>query len=126
MFIRWQKYRSVAYWKKNTPITRIKAVLIEAVRIDGEPRQKHIALIASYQPSQLDQISTRSIFWRHARQQLDRIGDQITPEDRSKVEAALAQRVSPTTAAEDAALERESEEALQRERPGRASLSASG
>src|SRR6476469_8506204 len=108
MFIRWQKYRSVAYWKKNTPITCIKAVLIEAVRIDGEPRQKHIALIASYQPSKLDQISTRSIFWRHARERLERIGDQITPGERRKIEAALAQRVPPTTAAEDAALDRES------------------
>jgi hypothetical protein len=51
--------------------------------------------------------STRSTFWRDARQRLDRISSQITPADRSKVEAALAQRVPPTTAAEDAALLRE-------------------
>ena len=88
------------------------------MRIDGEPRQKHIALIASYQPSKLDQISTRSIFWRHARERLERIGDQIMPDERSKIEAALAPRVPPTTAAEDAAMDRESEEALQRERAG--------
>jgi hypothetical protein len=50
----------------------------------------------------------RSTFWRDARQRLDRISTRITPADRSKVEAALAQRVPPTTATEDAVLLRES------------------
>ena len=103
MFIRWQKCRSVARWQ--SPITRFKAVLFEEVRIDGKPRQKHIASIASFEEGKLDQISARSGFWRHARKQLDRIGNKITPADRSKIEAALAQRVPPTTPAEDAALD---------------------
>jgi hypothetical protein len=35
MFIRWQKYRSVALWHRGEPpIKRIKAVLVEAVRIE--------------------------------------------------------------------------------------------
>ena len=66
-------------------------------RIDGKPRQRHVAFIASYEAKKLDQIGTRSTFWRHARQRLDQIGNQITPADRSKIEAALAQRVQPTT-----------------------------
>ena len=98
MFIRWQKYRSVALWHRGKPpIKRVKAILVETVRIDGKPRQKHVAFIASYEANKLDQISTRSTFWRHARQRLDQIGNQITPADRSKIEAALAQRVPPTT-----------------------------
>ena len=98
MFIRWQKYRSVALWHRGKPpITRVKAILVETVRIDGKPRQKHVAFIASYEANKLDQISTRSTFWRDARQRLDQIGNQTTPADRSKVEAALAQRVPPTT-----------------------------
>jgi hypothetical protein len=52
---------------------------------------------ACHTSAQLDQISMRSTFWRHARQRLDQIGNQITPADRSKIEAALAQRVQPTT-----------------------------
>jgi hypothetical protein len=104
MFISWQKYRSVALWHRGEPpIKRVKAVLVEAVRIDGKPRQKHVAFIASYQHGTLDQISTGSMFWHDARQRLDQISSQITPHDRSMIEAALAQRVDPTTAAEDAA-----------------------
>jgi hypothetical protein len=98
MFIRWQNYRSVALWHRGKPpITRVKAILVETVRTDGKPRQRHVAFIASYEANKLDQISTRSTFWRHARQRLDQIGNQITPADRSKIEAALAQRVQPTT-----------------------------
>ena len=115
MFIRWQKYRSVALWhRRKPPITRVKAILVETVRIDGKPRQKHVAFIASYQDGRLDLIGTGSTFWRDARQRLDRISNQITPADHSKVEAALAQRVPPTTAAEDEPQQREADEGVQR------------
>ena len=43
----------------------------------------------------------------------------VTPADRSKIEAALAQRVQPTTATEDAAQQRQADEGVQR--VGRAS-----
>ena len=52
---------------------------------------------ASYEANKFDEICARSTFWRHARQRLDQIGNQITPADRSMIEAALAQRVQPTT-----------------------------
>ena len=107
MYIRWQKYRSVALWHRGEPpITRVKAVLVEMARIDRKPRQKHVAFIASYEAGTLDQISTRSTFWHHARQRLNQISNQITPHDRSMIEAALARRVPPTTAAEDEAHQR--------------------
>ena len=46
-------------------------------------------------------------FWRDARKRLDQLGNRITAQDRSKIEAALAQRVTPTTAAEEDAFDRE-------------------
>jgi hypothetical protein len=91
---------------KGEPRSDVKAILVESVRIDGKPRQRHVAFIASYEANKLDQIRTRSTFWRHARQRPDQIDNQITPADRSKVEGALAQRV-PRTTAEDAVLLRE-------------------
>jgi hypothetical protein len=107
MYIRWQKYRSVAFWHRGEPpITRVKAVLVEMARIDRKPRQKHRRLHRRYEAGTLDQISTRSTFWRHARQRLNQISNQITPHDRSMIEAALARRVPPTTAAEDEAQQR--------------------
>ena len=47
MFVRWQTYRSQALWpwhaESNDKRARLKAILVESVRIDGKPRQKHIA-----------------------------------------------------------------------------------
>src|SRR6187431_523753 len=95
MFIRWQNYRSVARWHRGEPpIKRVKAILVEAVRVDGKPRQRYIAFISSYEP---ERLGDRFRFWREARQRLDRLDNRITPEDRVKIEAALARRVPPTT-----------------------------
>src|SRR5580704_5731035 len=39
MFVRWQKYR-------NKPATT--AILVEGVRVDGKPRQRHLAYLGSF------------------------------------------------------------------------------
>jgi hypothetical protein len=80
VFIRWQKYKSVARWNwRDPPIKRCKAVLVESVRVNGKPRLKHIAFIHSYGEGTLDKISARTWFWRHARKRLDRLANRITP-----------------------------------------------
>jgi hypothetical protein len=143
MFIRWQNYRSVARWNwRDPPIKRCKAVLVESVRVNGKPRLKHIAFIASYESpenrrawndrwgsgsQQVEDanaemmrnpecrvIPDRIRFWRTARERLDRLANRITPEDRTKIEAALALQVPPTTPEEIAASDREMEEGWQR------------
>jgi len=111
MFVRWQKYRSVASWHwRDPPIKRVKAVLVESVRVNGKPRLKHIAFISSYEP---EGLGDRFQFWREARQRLDRLGNRITPEDRIKIEAALAERV-PTTPEEITTHDREQAESWER------------
>ena len=49
MFVRWQLYRSQALFKwhrkRNDEQARLKAVLVETARVDGEPRQKQIAFL---------------------------------------------------------------------------------
>jgi hypothetical protein len=113
MFIRWLKYRSVALWHQGEPpITRVKAVLVESVRINGKPRQRHIAFIESYQEGKIDQISARCNFWRRARERLKEI--KLTAQQRRQIEAMLAQRVKPTTALQDAAFDREMKEMWRR------------
>lgn len=143
MFIRWQKYRSVARWHwRDAPIKRCKAVLVESVRVDGKPRLKHIAFIASYESPEnrvawnkrwasgsqqvkdanaemmrdprCRVIPDRIRFWRTARERLDRLANRITPEDRIKIEAALALQVPPTTPEEDEAATRGMQESWQR------------
>jgi hypothetical protein len=140
MFIRWQKYRSVARWNwRDPPIKRCKAVLVESVRVNGKPRLKHIAFIASYQspearhewncrtrreyglpPAEYGNmtecrvIPDRIRFSRTARERLDRLANRITPEDRTKIEAALALQVPPTTPEEIEASDLEMEKGWQR------------
>ncbi len=52
MYVRWQTYRSQALnnWRRarNDEHARLKAVLVESVRTDGKPRQKHIAFLGSF------------------------------------------------------------------------------
>jgi hypothetical protein len=120
MFIRWQNYRSVANWhRRDRPVKRCSAVLVESVRVNGKPRLKHIAFIASYEPEadwqrESLRIIIRRAFWANARDRLDRLANRITPEDRIKIEAALALHVQPTTPEEDVASDREMEEGWQR------------
>jgi hypothetical protein len=54
------------------------------------------------------------VFWRRARTRLDRLGNRITPEDRAKIEAALARRVPVTTPEREQACDPEFAEGLRR------------
>ena len=100
MFIRWQTYKSVASrppsrWslRYNKP-QRVRAVLVESVRVDGKPRLRHIAFIASYEPEpSCSEWTWRGRFWLTARQRLDKLANRITPEQRASIEASLAERV---------------------------------
>ena len=107
MFVRWQNSKSIAKRKWRTPpgtINRVRAVLVESVRVGGKPRQKCIAFIASYVPedrrSHHHQGKPQCGFWREVNECLDRLGNRITPADRAKIESAIADRV-PRPSRED-------------------------
>jgi hypothetical protein len=123
MFIRWHSYRTrrPRSWHRGDAVTRCRAILVESHRVNGEPRLKHIACIASYDPGDLDRQRWRDGvfhraacvgFWRQARKQLDRLA--ISPEDRITIEAALALRIPVPTAEDERQADREREELWQR------------
>jgi hypothetical protein len=95
MFIRWQ-HINAERWPRwhGDPVrwVRHKAKLAETVRVNGKPRQKHVALIASYvQGETPEEIEYQRItFWRDARKRLDQLDNLVTPADRIKIEAALS------------------------------------
>ena len=95
MFIRWQKRRSKggSYRGKTT---RVRAILVESVRVDGKSRQRHVAFIGSFVTEMLD-VEARRDFWKAAN---ERLSIHVNDDDRSEIEAGLARRVPPT-AAED-------------------------
>jgi hypothetical protein len=89
MFVRWQKYR-------NKPATT--AILVEGVRVDGKPRQRHLAYLGSFRREWVKDTHYRSWWWHHVAERLDRLGNRISPDDRHRIEAALAAKVRRVTA----------------------------
>jgi hypothetical protein len=118
MLIRWQKHKSGGR-RYSRETTRVRAILVESVRVDGKSRQRHIAYIGSFVAETLD-VEARRDFWKAASK---RLSIYVNHDDRSKIEAALARRVPPPTAAEEAEWQRQADESLQRlnERIGRPS-----
>jgi hypothetical protein len=96
MYVRWQTYRSQALNERqaarNDERARLKAVLVESVRVHGKPRQRHVAFLGSltFEPIGFD--SSRSRFWRDVMTQLERLGNRISPEDRDRILASIAER----------------------------------
>ena len=97
MFIRWQKHRSGGQrYRRET--TRFRAILVESVRVDGKWRHRHVACIGSFVAETLD-VEARRDFWKAAN---GRLSIYVNDGERGRIEATLARRVPPPTAAEEA------------------------
>ena len=81
MFVRWQKYKS---WKKRG---QPRLLLVEAIRIDGKPRQRYLAYLCSVQADRRD----RPRFWYNVIRKLDR--RRLSPEERKRITTAIAKKV---------------------------------
>ena len=64
MFIRWQTHMSKggSYRRKTT---RIRAILVKSIRLDGKSRQSYVAFIGSFVVERLD-VDARRDFWKAA------------------------------------------------------------
>jgi hypothetical protein len=96
MFLRWQMRKSVASRHRESPPVRPVALLVESVRIDGKPRQRHVAYLFSIWHGEEDKLGDRHWqvrWWVEASDRLDELGDRVKPEDRRKIEKALAQKI---------------------------------
>jgi hypothetical protein len=99
MFIRWQRR-----YREKDGNNRWTAILAESRRVNGKPRQHHIATLGSitlpiaYRP--VGDVDDRCAFWERASARLDRLGNQVSAADREHVEASLEDRVRRPLAAE--------------------------
>ena len=84
MFVRWQKYKSRVSRKKHV---QPRLLLVEAIRIDGKPRQRHLAYLGSVQADRRDLPK----FWYNVIGKLDRC--RLSPEERNRITAAIAKKV---------------------------------
>jgi len=84
----------------NTQDVHWRAIMVEAVRVDGKPKQRHVAYLGGITQSAIAIIHQRCWFWDRVTQRLDRLRNRILPEDRRRIEAAVAQRVPRPTKAQ--------------------------
>jgi hypothetical protein len=70
--------------------TRWSVILVESVRVNGKPTQRHVAYLASITDSAIEVDHQRLSFWDKITERLDKLGNRISPEDRKSVEAAIA------------------------------------
>jgi hypothetical protein len=114
MYVRWQLYRSQSrnLWQRehNDKRARLKAILVESVRVDGTPVQKHIAFLGS---TRVDRVDRRR-FWYDVMAALDRLHNRVSRQERRQISQAIARKLGSRvpTKAELRAFERERAELL--------------
>jgi hypothetical protein len=130
MFVRWQKrknqYSDPARMRYKPSPTRMRyihnladthlaAILIESVRIDGKPRQRHIAYLAGINEKAIVEfVGARVRFWREVDAVLHRLSNRLTAAERERIVAAVAAKVPRPTPAEAEQSERELAESFVR------------
>jgi hypothetical protein len=86
MFIRWHKRqgKTDVHWG---------AVLVEAVRVDGKPRQRHVAYLGGFSERRIDSVDQRRRFWSQVKTRLHALADRLSDEDRNRIIGEIASRV---------------------------------
>ena len=102
MYVRWQLSKSQAkndHLRKRKRI-RMRAILVENIRVDGKPRQKHIAFLGSFSVQVNTETNEDSItyragrnFWRSVGDVLDRLSNRITQTEREKIIATIQETI---------------------------------
>jgi len=83
----------------GTQDVRWSAVVVESVRVNGKPGQRHVAYLASTTESGIASVHVhqRRYFWDEVLDGLDRLGNRMSIEDRKRIEAAIALKVPRLT-----------------------------
>ncbi len=109
MFVKWQRRRSTSTWERakgqdtgwqEAAGDLLMASLVESRRVNGKPRHKLLTYLGSIREKHAqggpDRAVNQEDFWRDVARRLGRsglLGNRITPDDRAKIEKALAKRV---------------------------------
>jgi len=72
---------------------RWTAAVVESVLVDGNPRQRQVALLASITESEIEIVHHRRYFWDAVHERLDQLGDRMSIDDRRRIEAAITHKV---------------------------------
>ena len=100
MFVRWQKRkrksrafgRAFGRGRRDTD-THWAAILAESVRVDGKPTQQHVAYLGGITDSAIEIAAQRAYFWASVAQQLDRLANRISKDNRARIEDTIEKKV---------------------------------
>ena len=100
MFVKWQRRRETdAYWQEQVG-DLLMASLVESRRVNGKPRHKLLTYLGSIREKRAQGGPEKAVcqdnFWRDVARRLGRsglLGNRISPDERTKIEEALAKRV---------------------------------
>jgi len=96
MFIRWQsrqRRRAKFGGSADQTDTHWRAILVESARIDGKPRQQHIAYLAGFTESAARIATQRRLLWKAIQKRLKRLGKRISAKDRKAIMSALIEKL---------------------------------
>jgi hypothetical protein len=101
MFIRWQSRKrrrpAFGHWERPKQDVHWKAVLAESARVNGKPLQRHLAVLGGITDSAIEITAQRCHFWDGVIERLERLGNQITADDRQRIEVQVANKVPRPT-----------------------------
>ena len=100
MYIRWQTRptKRAKYGSRRINEGAIwSLVLVESIRVNGKPRQRHVACLGTISEFDTVGVCRRGFAWDRLIERLDRLSNQILPEGRQRIEAAFAERVPRIT-----------------------------
>jgi hypothetical protein len=98
MFVRWQSRKRAERNKwalRHVGDITWNAILVESVRVDGKPQQKHVAYLGSFSTRQAASQPQRVYTWEAMLERLDRLSNRIPPKARKNIEAAIALKLGP-------------------------------
>ena len=97
MYVRWQTHSSNI--RRKIRKTRLSAILVGNVRVQGKPTQRHITYLGSLNEVWInrkkDEVgdNARCQFWEGVTHKLNELGKRVSPDDRESIETAIAKRV---------------------------------
>ena len=104
MFVRWHRrpLKRVSCWLGETEDTHWAAILVESHRVDGKPRQRHIAYLGGIGETSLvdERKCHRGWFWERVSKKLDGLDNRLGPDERANIEARIAEKVPRLSRAE--------------------------
>ena len=95
MYVIWRKRKREHYagWGQLGDV-RLTPTIVESRRVDGKPKQEHVACLRSIMECDIGKKSAQVSFWDEVEEQLARLTNRIPPEQMDKIRAGLGKVVS--------------------------------